>query len=172
MENNLSLRVDLLLSVMDKENWQTASRIAQKIDEIEPNVISLLLLGQESIFATDRNSWKIKKRATEEMVREYRDSAIKGQMEPESAQTMSEKQETAHQPKRKVNRANKKKKKKRHIQLASYPITQGEGTDYSREELSTTDTRGNGFHYGKKKLYSGPEGKYWTDPNFEKRESD
>ena len=165
MSKNIISKVDLLLSVMDKKTWQTASQVGQKIDEIALNVIPLLLLGQDTIFTNYLNTWKIKKRATDEMIAQYRNAVIEGRTAPESVWAAYAKAEARRESKKKADQSNGSKRLR-----GGRPISYGEGVDYSRESLSTLEIRRHGFAYGKKKSYKGPEGQYWTDPNFVKKE--
>lgn len=151
-----------LLNVMTKKHWKTASEIAAELDTISPKVLPALIYGEGEVFTCEGPSWKIKKKATPEAIRMLTETPIEDIKIPEDTLAKHLKWKSVR-----VTRGSRKKSGK----AGSGAVKRGEGVDVRAEEMRvSTELRGHGFSYGKKKLYNGPQGQYWTDPNYKKRE--
>lgn len=158
---------------LDKKHWKTVSQIAAELGSTSAEILPILHYGSNSILTFNGYEWKIKKKAKSEDIQlfsQLRTSDI--QVEP-SELLIYQKIRIKRQ---KIRNANNKKSKRSRLKssgISKSNVHRNELDSVSEEfKLIAGSSRGHGFSYGKKKLYDGPSGQYWNDPNFKKIDPD
>lgn len=149
-----------IIDVLDKKQWKRTGEIASALDTISLKVLPLLHFGATTVITYDGSGWKIKKKATPEDIEKFA-SMLTDDIKVEATELLRYQKPLRHAG-----------QKNRGRQSSSMPIRgKGQGLDSIDEAMQqSTSVSQHGFSYGKKKSYSGPQGQYWTDPNFKKQE--
>ena len=140
-----------IFATLDRKKWKTHIDISNDLDVISPKIINILLYGRNiGVFSYEQSyKWKLCKRTNQEKIDFFFDELNRGIEIPEK--TLNRYYDLKH--KRITHNIKHKKLKSK-----------------SKSKITKIDSSGNAFHNGKKKLYKGPVGQYWSDPNYEKRE--
>lgn len=150
-----------IIDVLDKKQWKRTGEIASALDTISLRVLPLLHFGTTTVITYDGSGWKIKKKATPEDIEKFA-SLLTDDIKVESTELLRYQKPLKHS-------GPKKNKGKRSSSVSIRG--KGQGLDSIDEAMQqSSGVSQHGFSYGKKKSYSGPQGQYWTDPNFKKKE--
>lgn len=141
------------------KNWEnicSETRLSKRVAK------RILKLGEGILFARTDYGWNILEQVTESQVDNFKiknETAIKTIIEEWEAIRIEKK-------KKKIPFGMTRGNRKRDLRISNQ-VKHGEGEDYSTESARQWS---DGLTKGKRKLYTGPEGQYWTDPAFKKKE--
>lgn len=150
-----------IVGILDKKHWKPTYQVAHELDTISPKVLPVLHFGLQSVITYNGSGWKLKKKAKPEDIEMFLQLAEEGvKADPSDLSKY-------YKPKKKLNL----KKTKKLRTTSRLNLKSRNEVDSIDEAIGqTVGIAKHGFAYGKKKLYDGPQGKYWTDPNFKKKE--
>lgn len=137
-----------IFKILDRKKWKTTHNISNELDMIVLNFMPILIKGSSrGIFSYDApNKWKLCKKADLVKFEAFCEEIRSGIDIPE----ITIFKYLSSNRKKIVNKTNNSKKK-------------------NKKKIIQVHMSGDGFNSGKKNLYDGPVGKYFSDPNYEKR---
>lgn len=169
--------IDLLkqvFDVLDRKKWKTDIEISKILNtsNLDELIKTLLFGNSKDIFAYEKpNKWKLCRKIDVDVFKRFCNFFTSDIEVPEKTlrryYIFRQNKTTLQNPHRIIKKTTRKNKT-RSIRDIEKTLVDYQSEDYS----NMMRIRNDGFHYGRKKQYNGPEDLPWLDPNYEKREWD